>query len=233
MKRPIGGGGADVREYAMGLRFQQQSAEVRALQYQAYNLARLRLDQMAAAGPVDGLAVVTDLDETVIDNTALLARDLAAGRAYDDWRTWRHWEREGNPPLIPGAREFLDHADGLGFAIYYLSDRDERQAGATLATLRGLGLPQVAEDRVLLLGSPKEDRRAVVAARHRVVMLLGDTLPDFDAGFLAGLGDQQALVAANADRFGAEWIIFPNAAYGSWAGAALAGWEAAVVDEPW
>ncbi|WP_279630314.1 HAD family acid phosphatase [Ectopseudomonas oleovorans] len=67
-----------VAEFTMGLRFQQQSAEVQALQLQAYNIATEKLDKaVAAAKDPSKLAIVTDLDETVIDNSALLARDLA------------------------------------------------------------------------------------------------------------------------------------------------------------
>lgn len=54
----------------MGLRFQQQSAEIRALQLQAYNIAIEKPDAaVKAADDPAKLAVVTDLDETVIDNT--------------------------------------------------------------------------------------------------------------------------------------------------------------------
>jgi len=173
-----------VREFAMGLRFQQQSAEIRALQLQAYNVATARLDAAVAAAPDPGrLAVITDLDETVIDNSALLARDLANCHVYDAWDTWLPWERDGEPTLIPGSKEFLDHADGLGVAIYYISDRADEQKQHTLETLEGLGLPQVSPETVLLLGPPKVERRALVEADHQIVLLLGDTLHDFDARF--------------------------------------------------
>ncbi|NQD95230.1 5'-nucleotidase, partial [Pseudomonas sp. CrR25] len=89
-----------VAEFAMGLRFQQQSAEVQALQLQAYNIATLKLDAaVAAAKDPSKLAIVTDLDETVIDNSALLARDLANCHTYDAWDTWLPWERNGTPQL--------------------------------------------------------------------------------------------------------------------------------------
>ena len=126
----------DVSQFTMGLRFQQQSAEVRALQLQAYNIATMRLDA-AVQGAEDParLAVVTDLDETVIDNTALLARDLADCHMYDAWDTWLPWERDGLPALIPGALDFLNHADSLGVTIRYISDRSDEQKLDTMATL--------------------------------------------------------------------------------------------------
>ena len=59
---------------------------------QAYNIATEKLDKaVAAAKDPSKLAIVTDLDETVIDNSALLARDLANCHQYDAWDTWLPW----------------------------------------------------------------------------------------------------------------------------------------------
>ncbi|MFI8747271.1 5'-nucleotidase, lipoprotein e(P4) family [Pseudomonas sp. NPDC077186] len=224
-----------VAEFAMGLRFQQQSAEIQALQLQAYNVATQKLDAaVAAVKDPSKLAIVTDLDETVIDNSALLARDLANCHQYDAWDTWLPWERDGMPALIPGAKQFLQHADRLGVTIRYISDRADEQKQHTLATLSKLGLPQVSEESVLLLGPPKVERRAIVSADHQIVLLLGDTLHDFDARFRkTPLDQQRATVASEAGKWGSEWIVFPNATYGTWSKAPLQAWEAEPVVEPW
>lgn len=224
-----------VAEFTMGLRFQQQSAEIRALQRQAYNIATEKLDAAVAdAEDPSKLAVVTDLDETVIDNTPLLARDLENCHTYDAWDTWLPWERDGNPTLIPGAKAFLDHADSLGVAIRYISDRADEQKEHTIVSLTELELPQVSPETVLLLGPPKVERREIVSEDHQIVLLLGDTLHDFDNGFRkTPLEDQKALVDENAGKWGSEWIAFPNAAYGSWSEAPLTGWDAETVIEEW
>ena len=224
-----------VAEFRMGLRFQQQSAEIQALQLQAYNIATEKLDKaVAAAKDTAKLAIVTDLDETVIDNSALLARDLANCHQYDAWDTWLPWERDGTPALIPGAKKFLEHADKLGVTIRYVSDRSDEQKKYTLATLSKLGLPQVSADSVLLLGPPKVERRAIVSADHQIVLLLGDTLHDFDARFRkTPLDAQRKTVAEEAGKWGTEWIVFPNAGYGTWSKAPLQGWDAETVIEPW
>lgn len=224
-----------VADFTMGLRYQQQSAEVRALQLQAYNIATMRLDQ-AVEGVDDpsSLAVVTDLDETVIDNTALLARDLADCHMYDAWDTWLPWERDGIPGLIPAAMEFLTHADDLGVTIRYISDRSDEQKRDTLATLTALGLPQVSDESVLLLGPPKVERREIVSSDHKIVLLLGDTLHDFDGRFRkTPLEEQRATATEEAEKWGDEWIVFPNAAYGTWSEAPLTEWAADPVIEHW
>lgn len=112
-------------------------------------------------------------------------------------------------------------------AIYYVSDRYQENKDATLATLEALELPQVSEDSVKLLGPPKSERRAEVEDGHTVVMQLGDTLHDFAGEFAeANLEEQRTLVNENADRFGNDWIVFPNATYGDWSESELNAWDA-------
>ena len=136
--------------------------------------------------------------------------------------------------LIPGAKEFLYHADSLGVAIRYVSDRADEQKDHTLATLEDLGLPQVSADTVLLLGPPKVERREIVSADHQIILLLGDTLHDFDGRFRkTPLEDQKATVAEEAAKWGTEWIVFPNASYGEWSDAPLTAWDAETVIEEW
>ncbi|XKE44926.1 5'-nucleotidase [Halomonas organivorans] len=216
--------------YAMGLRYQQQSAEVAALQRQGFALATYRLeDALEAHGEDADLALITDLDETVLDNSALLARDMADCHDYTTWDTWKHWEREGEPRLIPGAKAFLDYADDHGVSIYYVSDRYQENEAATVATLEALGLPQVSEESVMLLGPPKAERRAAVTEAHALVMQLGDSLHDFAGEFAdADLAEQRDLVESRADRFGRDWIVFPNATYGDWSEAELDAWQAPI-----
>ncbi len=222
-----------VKEFAMGLRYQQQSAEVRALQLQAYALARANLEAaIAQAGGAAGLAVVSDLDETAIDNTPLLVRDMEKCHVYDTWDTWGDWELRGKPTPIPGALEFFDFADKAGVAIYYISDRfgEPENKAATIATLKELGLPQVSDETVLLYGTSKAERRAVVSKDHKIVLLLGDTLHDFDGVFRKAPTDvKRAEVDKNAAHFGADWIVFPNATYGDWSTAPLTAWDAELV----
>lgn len=228
-------GDCPVAEFAMGLRFQQQSAEIEALRLQAYNIATEKLDAaVAEAEDPSKLAVVTDLDETVIDNSALLARDLANCHTYDAWDTWLPWERDGTPVLISGAKAFLEHADSAGVAIRYISDRSDEQKEYTLKTLEALGLPQVSEESVLLLGPPKVERRDLVSKDHQIVLMLGDTLHDFDGRFRkTPLEEQRATVEEEAAKWGAEWIVFPNASYGTWSEAPLEAWDAETVIEEW
>ncbi|MFC7341516.1 5'-nucleotidase, lipoprotein e(P4) family [Saccharopolyspora griseoalba] len=218
-----------IKEYSMGLRY-QQSPTVDAMQRQAWLLAQDRLS--AKAGPPQQnakKAVVVDLDETVLDNTALLARDLQACHDYTSWDTWKHWEREGDPALIPGAAEFFDYADERGFAIYYISDRYEENKKHTIDTLTRLGLPQVSEDNVLLHSDQtpgKDERRAVVSETHEITLLVGDSLHDFRDAFGESKSSDAELLADNIEHIGRDWIVLPNSSYGDWDEGDLEAWDA-------
>ncbi|GAB3852144.1 5'-nucleotidase, lipoprotein e(P4) family [Nocardioides maradonensis] len=235
--------GCPVTDYTMALRY-QQSASVAALQKQSYRLATDRLEDLV--GPMQAyqgnggraglvkrnghLAVVADLDETVLDNTALLARDLQACHTYTTWDTWSDWEVNGNPTLIPGAAAFFAEADRLGLAVYYISDRFQENKPSTLATLRQLGLPQVSNDHVLLYGPTKAQRRAIVSKDHDIVLELGDSLTDFSQEFKgATAARQQQLVDQYDARWGTSWIAFPDSAYGQWSSNPLHAWDAPLV----
>ncbi|WP_245391777.1 5'-nucleotidase, lipoprotein e(P4) family [Salinicola aestuarinus] len=214
------------QDYAMALRYQQQSAEIQALQRQSYALATARLAQTLAERPeANNLAIMTDLDETVIDNSALLVRDMQACHDFTRWDTWKTWEQEGHPRLIPGARAFLDYADAHDVTIFYVSDRYEENKAGTLATLDALRLPQVSDAQVRLLGPSKGERRAAIEKDYDLVLQLGDSLADFSRDFHhADLASQQRQVVDQAAHFGDDWIMFPNASYGSWSDADLEAW---------
>lgn len=216
-----------VQEHAMGLRWQQQSAEAQALQSQTYRIAGERLKEKIKQAQSKDLAIITDLDETAIDNTELLARDMTACHDYSVWDTWGHWELEGSPSAIPGAAEFFQNADEMGVSIYYLSDRTEENLDATVASLKKLNFPQASKDRVRLLGPSKEERRTKIQEEHEVIMQLGDTLHDFAGDYAnADLDQQRQLVEEDAEHFGDDWFILPNPTYGSWEDAELDTWSA-------
>src|SRR5258706_10018286 len=60
----------DVETKAIAVLWQQTAAEYRALCYQAYNLAALRISQIPKKDyRKNKLAIITDLDETILDNS--------------------------------------------------------------------------------------------------------------------------------------------------------------------
>ena len=60
-------------------------------------------------------------------------------------------------------------------------------------------------------------------AAHHIAMLLGDDLNDISQIFSDSENavDRVALTIENIDKWGAQWIVFPNAVYGSAANYAM------------
>ncbi|MFI8417112.1 5'-nucleotidase, lipoprotein e(P4) family [Serratia sp. NPDC078593] len=215
------------QKYEMALRFQQQSAEIMALQLQTYNIAQQRFQQLLTTEKFEKKpAIVLDLDETVIDNSPLLVRDIQRCHDYTNWDTWGAWEEKGQPKLIPGAKAFLEHVNQQQVKIFYVSDRFQKNKAHTLTTLKSLGLPQVDENSVLLDSDSKEVRRQNIKKEYQIIMLFGDSLPDFSPAFNSknAVAEQRKQVAKHQAHLGKDWFVLPNASYGAWSQAKLDAW---------
>src|SRR4051812_41671936 len=78
------------------------SAEARALYYQAYNVAKDRLDSAVATNSgASKLAVIVDIDETVLDNTPFEA-DLVKTHQRYSTNLWDNWSHKANAEHLPG-----------------------------------------------------------------------------------------------------------------------------------
>ena len=217
-------------DYQIGaVLYQQKSGEYRALAYQAYNLARLRLDQdfdkknlkrLPKAERKRPRAIVVDIDETVLNNSPSNAY-LAKNNLPFNVKDWYAWGEMRKAKAVPGAVDFLNYAVSKGVKIFYISNRDEVQKQATIDNLKSVGFNDVSADNVWLRQvvtvSTKEPRRVAVADKYRVVMLMGDNLDDFSEIFEAKSTEERfAAVEKNRDLFGKRFIVLPNAMYGTW-----------------
>ena len=66
--------------------YQQNAAEYEALCLQAFNIAQLRLDEALAKKGTQPLAIVTDIDETFLDNSPFEAYSVTPDAIADDGR---------------------------------------------------------------------------------------------------------------------------------------------------
>ncbi|MBV6416447.1 MAG: Lipoprotein E [Steroidobacteraceae bacterium] len=228
----------------------QTAAEHDALTTQVYAQATARLPVLAAPGSAaleqwgrspDAIAslptaIVLDIDETILDNSAFQARQVKARAGFSP-ADWEHWVDEAAAGPIPGAREFLRAAHSAGHRIFYLTNRacplTPEPAGAdpcpqrtaTMRNLVALGFPDAGNPDSYLMrnGTPdwrtadKTSRRAAIAQKYRIVALFGDDLRDF-----VERGVFDARRAELMPMFGARWFVLPNPMYGSWERALVA-----------
>ena len=124
--------------------------------------------------------------------------------------------------VVPGAVGFLNYVVEKGADVFYITNRNIRFKDATIKNLKALGFPQVLDDHLLMRekSSDKEPRRQIVHKDHRIVLLVGDNLNDFDNIFSKkGIDERSAAVDTVKDKFGAQFIVLPNPMYGDWEGA--------------
>ncbi|MHC0038040.1 5'-nucleotidase, lipoprotein e(P4) family [Pseudoneobacillus sp. C159] len=196
------------------------SAEAKALYYQGYNIGKMRLDEILAKKPNSNkkLAIILDLDETVLDNSPYFAHVISNQQGKGTLDEFYQWFNLGKAKALPGAVEFLNYADSKSVEIFYISNRYTDQINATIQNLRAIGAPQANPQHVLLLDrgeKGKEKRRQAIAQTHEVVLLFGDNIGDFK-DFRGTPAERVRIADQLKDEFGKKFIVFPNPMYGDW-----------------
>lgn len=220
----------------------QTAAEYQALSRQVFSSAERALDEALArpaqtaaveqTGAFETLppAVIVDIDETVLDNSPYEARLIREGGSFD-LESWAGWVSEASAEAVPGSVRFARHAAAQGVTVFYVSNRDAPGEEATRRNLREKGFPLADDvDVVLLRGerpewstSEKTARRSSVAARYRILLLLGDDLGDFIPDARVTRAERESIVDSYDSWWGTLWFVIPNPMYGSWEGAITAG----------
>lgn len=199
--------------------WQQQSGEYKALCYQAFSLARLRLEEILRTNKDSmPLAIIADVDETILDNSPDAAKDILNGRTYND-SSWKLWVNLAQAKPLSGAVEFFNYAAQHGVQCFYITNRKEADKLATMKNLQQQGFPHADDVHLMMKGSTsdKESRRHVVVKNYNVVLLLGDNLNDFDDLFYnKTVAERNANVDKVQSFFGSKYIMLPNATYGDW-----------------
>lgn len=196
----------------------QNSAEMKAIYIQSFSWAskivREKLEQSASLP----LAVILDIDETVLNNSPQTAQQIVDGVPFSN-KMWDEWCQLSEAEPLPGALSFTVWAAEMGVELFYISNRGNHLLDLTLDNLKSAGFPFADAKHVLLKTdtSDKDERRASVSQSHDVVLLIGDNLGDFSGIFDERQdGADVENVMANSELFGHKYIILPNPLYGGW-----------------
>ena len=212
----------------------QRSVEFKASALTAFALARIRLDQALADSSWTGApreqtgayqslppAVILDVDETILDNSGYQAWMALRGTSFDP-KTWNVYVNTVTSLAIPGALEFVRYADAKGVKVFYVSNRTAEEEPATRKNLEKLGFPMGGGVDTMLMtrkqpewDSAKGTRRAFVAKSYRVLLNVGDNLGDFVDEYRGTEAERMKVLEQHRERWGREWIVIANPAYGS------------------
>jgi len=203
---------------AWGALWMQRAAEYRALCFQAYNFAKISLDNAIMTHSGKPLAIVTDIDETVLDNSPYTVHQVRKQSKYTPG-SWAEWTAKANADTVPGAPSFFQYAASKGVTIFYITNRNESERAVTIKNLQKWNFPFSDDAHLLLMGksSDKETRRNTVAANYDIVLYCGDNLGDFSSVFDNKKSDSRLQwTESNKALFGVQYIELPNTMYGNW-----------------
>lgn len=207
-----------IREHTISaLLWQQNSAEYKALCYQSFNIARRNLENLKSSEGKP-YAIITDIDETVLDNSPYNAMQIEKDKDYEK-EDWIEWGKLEKAKALPGAVEFFNFADSIGVEVFYISNRYDLQLSETIENLKALNLPYADSNHVFLKtdSSDKQERRDKVLEEYEVLLYMGDNLSDFSPLFdNQSTENRNNTAGALKNDFGSKYIIFPNPMYGDW-----------------
>ena len=195
------------------VRWVVKSKEYKSLCNQTYNIAEMQLDAILKKKKRTGkLAVVMDLDETVLDNS-LYQIELNQKNESFNMKSWAKWVLREEAQLVPGAKRYIKKLRKNDIQIIFISNRMHERLKATKSNMKKLDI--FSKDDIYLLRKNKEDKKTVRRneiysstgrmkkyKKFNVIQYFGDAIGDFPN--------------LEYSEFGTSQFIFPNPMYGKW-----------------
>ena len=192
------------------VRWVVESTEYESLCHQIYKLATERIKNLQDID--QNLAVIMDLDETVLDNSQYQVELYEKNETYNP-ESWAVWVLKEEAKLVPGAKEFIDIVRKKGIQLIFISNRMDARLEATINNMKKCKVS--SESDIYLLRLDKADKKTVRRnevytasgrmskyKRFEIVLYIGDAMGDFPK--------------KDFDKFGNNQIILPNPMYGKW-----------------
>ena len=147
-------------------------------------------ERAAARKPGERLAVVMDIDETVLSN---LPHMRAEDFGYHP-RDWEAWVASANAPALKPVREVYDAARAADVAVLFLTGRkDPKERAGTAENLRREGMGDYAALKLATGDDPRTTARERKTAARAAWEAEGWTI-------IASVGDQESDLGAHAER---------------------------------
>ena len=102
--------------------------------HDAVEQAKTFCDDYKKKHPDEKLAIVSDIDETVLDNRPALKEFT-----HENWAKFFQWVQEAKAPKLKESADFLQWARDKGYFIFFITGRHERDRPATIVNLNRQG----------------------------------------------------------------------------------------------
>ena len=167
------------------------------------------------------LAVIADMDNTILHALSYWGHLIKEGRDFFDDAIWDEWLPHNLITAVPGALDFFDYCKSKGVEIFYVTNRNqgERTFEYALAHLRYLGFPLDDEENLFVFRdtSDKTPARQKIEETHEIVLMLGDNLNDYRRDYyVTDVDERRALMERDRDDWGTKFILIPNPTDGHW-----------------
>ena len=203
--------------------WKETAAEFGALCHQAYNLARLRVDTALRGRPDDSgpLAVIADMDDTVLHATSYWGHLINEGMDFFDDGVWDSWLPSNLVTPVPGSLDFFSYCLENDVEVFYVTSRDqgERTREYALEQLRLLGFPFADHEHLTVYRDTSDKSPTIedLSARYEVIVILGDNLNDYKRDYyVADVEERYALMERDRHDYGDKFILLPNPTDGHW-----------------
>ena len=211
-------GGLTYRE----VKYVRDSEEYATITRATYRAAARAVEAAATRVPRgQSWAVMLDIDETTLDNSAYEMERRTYQQPHDE-ALFAAWIARRESGVVPGVQDFIAAVRRLGGRVVWNTNRLAAESTDTRATLDRWGLWN-AGDRLCLLTADtaytKAARRAEAAGgtgacswneRVSILVFIGDQLGDFPQ---RGESDADA---GREEAFGVRYFLLPNPMYGAW-----------------
>src|SRR5262245_43968021 len=124
----------------LGIKYMRDSEEYATLARQVYRLAGDAVTRLARDNAARPWAVVLDIDETTLDNSAYqLERAAYGGPSFED-KSWSAWIQRREAPPIPGVVGFVALVRKAGGHVAFITNRNAALMDATRDNLQAVGV---------------------------------------------------------------------------------------------
>tara|TARA_Y100000814_G_scaffold25590_1_gene16915 strand:- start:1138 stop:1788 length:651 start_codon:yes stop_codon:yes gene_type:complete len=194
------------------VRWVTQSKEYKSICHQTFNTASMMLDEYLKNNKNNNLAIVMDLDETVLDNSQYQVEINNKNETFN-MQSWSAWVLREEAKLVPGAKKFIKKVRKNNIQLIFISNRMDARLKATKGNMKKLSI--FSKNDIFLLRKDKKDKKDV--RRNEIYLSKGRMKKYNKFNIIQYFGDAMGdFPVLDNSEFGKSQFVLPNPMYGKW-----------------